>query len=56
MTKQFNNSNEEVKNLYKNFLNIGQVGLLDKFDFSGDKIIKAKKCTSIQNQAKKYLT
>lgn len=55
MTKQFNNSNEEVKNLYKNFLNIGQVGLLDKFDFSGDKIVKAKKCTLYTESGKEIL-
>ena len=55
MTKKFNTSNEEVKNLYKNFLNIGQVGLLDKFDFSEDRIIKAKKCTLYTESGKEIL-
>ena len=33
---QDNKSNKEIKELYKNFFNIGQVGLLDKFEFSKD--------------------
>ena len=39
-----NYSNNEIKNLYKQFFNIGQVGLLDKFAFSEEKITKAKGC------------
>ena len=34
--------NKEIKELYKNHFNIGQVGLLDKFEFSKEKIVKAK--------------
>ena len=34
--------NEEIKELYKKYFNIGQVGLLDKFEFSKEKIVKAK--------------
>lgn len=37
-------SNNEIKNLYKQFFNIGQVGLLDKFAFSEETITKAKGC------------
>lgn len=39
-----NYSNKEIKNLYKQFFNIGQVGLLDKFAFSEETITKAKGC------------
>ena len=55
MINGYNNSNEDVKNLYKNFLNIGQVGLLDKFEFSEDKIVQAKKCTSYTESGKEIL-
>jgi len=34
--------NKEIKELYKKYFNIGQVGLLDKFEFSEEKIVKAK--------------
>ena len=40
---QDNKSNKEIKELYKNFFNIGQVGLLDKFEFSKEKIHSKEK-------------
>ena len=39
---QDNKSNKEIKELYKNFFNIGQVGLLDKFEFSKEKVLRAQ--------------
>ncbi|MAV04668.1 MAG: hypothetical protein CMC31_03310 [Flavobacteriaceae bacterium] len=55
MINKYNNSNKDVKYLYKNFLNIGQVGLLDKFDFSEDKIVQAKKCTLYTESGREIL-
>ncbi len=39
MNDRINNSNDDIKNLYKEFFNFGQVGLLNKFEFSKEKII-----------------
>ena len=44
MNDSVNKSNENIKNLYKEFFNAGQVGLLNKFEFSKEKIVSAKGC------------
>ena len=48
-------SNKEIKELYKNYFNIGQVGLLDKFEFSKEKISKAKGCYLFTKSGEKIL-
>ena len=48
-------SNKEIKDLYKNYFNIGQVGLLDKFEFSKENIVKAKDCYIYTESGKKVL-
>ena len=50
-----NYSNNEIKNLYKQFFNIGQVGLLDKFAFSQETITKAKGCYLYTESGKEIL-
>ena len=52
---QNHKSNKEIKNLYKNYFNIGQVGLLDKFEFSKEKILKAKGCYLYTESGEKIL-
>ena len=53
--KNNDKSHKEIKELYKNYFNIGQVGLLDKFDFSKEKIIKAKGCYLYTSSGEKIL-
>lgn len=50
-----NKSNKEIKSLYKNYFNIGQVGLLEKFEFSKEKIEKAKGCYLFTESGEKIL-
>ena len=55
MVDKNNYSIDEIKNLYKLFFNSGQVGLLDKFEFSNEKISKAKGCYLFTESGKKIL-
>ena len=48
-------SNKEIKELYKNFFNIGQVGLLDKFEFSQEKVVRAQGCFIFTESGEKIL-
>ena len=56
MNDSVNKSNENIKNLYKEFFNAGQVGLLNKFEFSKEKIVSAKGCLLFTESGKEILT
>ena len=55
MNDSVNKSNENIKNLYKEFFNAGQVGLLNKFEFSKEKIVSAKGCLLFTESGKEIL-
>ena len=55
MNDSVNKSNENIKNLYKEFFNAGQVGLLNKFEFSKEKIVTAKGCLLFTESGKEIL-
>ena len=52
--KNNDKSHKEIKELYKNYFNIGQVGLLDKFDFQRKKLLKQKAVICTLVQVKKF--
>ena len=55
MNDRINKSNDDIKNLYKEFFNAGQVGLLNKFEFSKEKIISAKGSSLFTESGKEIL-